>query len=123
MGTEVLLQNYSALGLGYAQKADYEKAAVYLKKTLEIDDSKTDIRANLGFILARTGKINDGITELNEAIRRNPSKPEYYNLLGGVLMADEKIDEAIKQFEKAVQLNPKFKEASDNLVRAKAKKK
>lgn len=123
VGTEVLLQNYSAIGMGFAQTAEYEKAGVYLKKTLEIDDSKNDIRANLGFILARTGNINDGITNLNEAIRRNPVKPEFYNLLGVVLMADEKIDEAIKQFEKAVQLNPKFKEANDNLLKAKARKK
>ncbi len=123
IGAEVLLQNYSAIGIGYAQKAEYEKAADYMQKALKIDDSKNDIRANLGFILARTGKINEGINELNEAVRRNPTKPEFYNLLGVVLLADEKVDEAIKQFEKAVQLNPKFKEASDNLMKAKAKKK
>jgi tetratricopeptide (TPR) repeat protein len=119
---EILYQNYDSLGLSYAAKNDFERAALYFGRALELNDSSTDIRSNLGFMLYRAGKTEEGIAQIRESINREPAKPELYNMLGTVLADQNKRDEAIKQFEKAIELEPDFAAAKNNLAKVKNRK-
>jgi tetratricopeptide (TPR) repeat protein len=119
---EALLQDCSVLGLGYAQKNDYEKAASYFGKALELNESDADLRSNLGVMLYKAGKKEEGIQQIEEAIRKNPGKPESYNMLGVILSDQGKYEDAIAQFKKAMELKPDFAAARKNLQRAESKR-
>jgi tetratricopeptide (TPR) repeat protein len=112
---EGLFQAYSLLGLGYAQKNDYEKAAIYFGKALTLNGSDVELKSNLGAMLYKAGKKEEGIRQIEEAIRQNPDKPEPYNILGLILSEQGKREEAIRQFQKALQLKPDFEAARKNL--------
>jgi Tfp pilus assembly protein PilF len=119
---EILYQNYDSLGLSYSSKSEFEKAALYFEKALEIKEDNTDVRSNLGFMLYRAGKKDEGIAQIEESIKRDPAKPELYNMLGTVLADQGKKDEAVKQFEKALELKPDFAPAKNNLEKMKNRK-
>jgi tetratricopeptide (TPR) repeat protein len=119
---EVLFQNYDSLGLAYAEKNDYEKAIIYLSKALELNGASTDTRSDLGFMLYRSGKTQEGIEEIEESIRQAPDKAELYNMLGTVLADQGKREEALKQFAKAIELNPDFTAAKNNLQKVQSRK-
>jgi tetratricopeptide (TPR) repeat protein len=119
---EILYQNYDSLGLSYAAKNDFEKAALYFGKALELNDTNTDVRSNLGFMLYRAGKTGEGVEQIEESIKQDPAKPELYNMLGTVLADQGKRDEAIKQFEKAVELKPDYSAAKNNLQKVQSRK-
>ncbi|HEV7646372.1 MAG TPA: tetratricopeptide repeat protein [Pyrinomonadaceae bacterium] len=119
---EILYQNYDSLGLSYSSKSEFEKAALYFGKALEIKEDNTDVRSNLGFMLYRAGKKDEGIAQIEESIKRDPAKPELYNMLGTVLADQGKKDEAVKQFEKALELKPDYAPAKNNLVKVQGRK-
>jgi tetratricopeptide (TPR) repeat protein len=119
---QVLLQNYNLLGWGYSQKNDYEKAALYFGKALEINGADSDLRSNYGFLLYRSGKEQEGIAQVEESIRQNPNKAEPQNMLGTILAAQGKNEEAIKHFEKALEIDPNFTPAQNNLKKVKSRK-
>ena len=119
---EALLQDCSVLGLGYAQKNDYEKAATYFGKALELNESDADLRSNLGVMLYKAGKKEEGIRQIEEAIRKSPGKPESYNMLGVILSDQGRYDDAITQFKKAIALKPDFEAARKNLQRTESKR-
>ena len=119
---EALFQNCNLLGVGYAQKNNYEKAAKYFGKALEVNGSDAELRANLGVMLYKAGKIDEGIQQIQESIRENPSKAEPYNMLGVILSDQGRHEDAIKQFEKAIELKPDFAAARKNLQRAESKR-
>jgi superkiller protein 3 len=119
---EALFQNCNLLGLGYAQKNDYEKAATYFEKALEVNESDAEVRANLGVMRYKAGKIDEGIRQIRESIRENPSKAEPYNMLGVMLSDQGRHEDAIKQFEKAIALKPDFAAARKNLQKAESKR-
>lgn len=119
----VLLENYNTLGMSYAQKGEYAKSALFLRKSLEITPSNADTRANFGFMLHQAGKTEEGIKELQESLRQNPGKAETHNMLGMIYLSQGKQTEAIAEFEKAVELRPEWMLANDNLQRARGVKK
>lgn len=119
---EILYQNYDSLGLKHADKKNYEKAAVYFEKALALSSANPDVRSNLGFMLYRAGRAQEGIQHIEEAIKQAPAKPELYNMLGTVLADQGKRAEAIKQFEKALEVAPTYAPAKNNLTKMQDRK-
>ncbi len=119
---QVLLQNYNLLGWGYSKQNNYEKAAHYFGKALELNGDDSDLRTNYGFMLYRAGKSQEGIQQIEESIKQNPDKPEAYNILGTVLSAEGRRDDAIRQFEKAIELKPDYAAAKNNLQKVQSRK-
>jgi tetratricopeptide (TPR) repeat protein len=115
-------QNYYLIGMTYSQKSDHEKAAVYWQKALDLKPDDSDLRANVGFTLYKTGKKEEGVAQVREAIKQDPSKAESRNMLGTMLSADGKPEEAIKEFEEALRINPDFAPAKNNLQKVKSRK-
>ena len=58
----------------------------------------------LGIILARVGKLDDGIAHLQRAVSLVPDSPEYHFNFCRLLAAGHRFPEAIRECEKAVQL-------------------
>ncbi|MFL5304027.1 MAG: tetratricopeptide repeat protein [Polyangia bacterium] len=71
--------------------------------------------SNLGYALARKGKIDDATREFREAIRLKPDVPETCTGLGVVLGLRGQIDEAIGWFREAIRLRPTYPDAHYDL--------
>ena len=71
---------------------------------------------NLGTLLARTGRLEEAIAHLEQALRRGPDVFETHYNLGGALAAAGRTQEAIQHFEQALRLRPDDAEAHNNLA-------
>ena len=70
---------------------------------------------NLGFALARTGRLPDAIDQFRQALRLKPNAPEVHDNLGSALGQEGRFPEAVDQYEQALQANPDFAGAHYNL--------
>lgn len=60
---------------------------------------------NLGFALAKQGKINEAIKEYTNALRLNPNNAKAHNNLGVVYTTQGRLDEAVNEYQIAINLN------------------
>jgi tetratricopeptide (TPR) repeat protein len=70
---------------------------------------------NLGVILVRSGRIQEGIAHYEQALRLNPDYAEAHNNLGLALMSLGRVPEAVRHFERALTIRPDSVEEQDNL--------
>ena len=54
------------------------------------------------------GKVDEGIGELNAAIKSNPKDPKLYNNLGLAYRTKKMFDAALLNYRKALDLDPSF---------------
>jgi Flp pilus assembly protein TadD len=85
---------------------------------MELAPNDSDIRANLGLMLARQGKLSEATAQLNEALRLNPKSAEAHNNLGLVFLMAGQPEKSLSHFSTALDLRPNFTVALDNLRRA-----
>ena len=69
----------------------------------------------LGVALGRQGRVDEAITEMQEAIRLRPAYAEAHGNLGAALGAKGQLDQAIGQFQETIRLKPDYAEAHNNL--------
>jgi tetratricopeptide (TPR) repeat protein len=77
----------------------------HIQKALETDPEFADANNMLGIVLARAGKLDDGIAHLEKAVANTPDSPEYRFNLGRLLAAHGRFADAIPHFEQAVKLS------------------
>jgi tetratricopeptide (TPR) repeat protein len=77
---------------------------------------------NLGKELFQKGRVDEAMSQFQEAIRQRPKDAEAYCGLGAALGWEGRIDEAIAQIQKAVQLEPNDADAHNNLGNAMLRK-
>lgn len=63
-------------------------------------------QSNLGVELGRQGRVSEGISHLQEALRILPNYPEAHNNLDTLLGRNGQLDEAITHLEVAIRLEP-----------------
>ena len=73
---------------------------------------------SLGTILVATGRTNEGIAELEQAIQLQPNSVEPYNNLGYALEETGHLDQAIAYYQRSLQQNPHFATGRSNLANA-----
>ncbi len=73
---------------------------------------------DLGNALCQKGRMDEGITQFQQALQINPAYEEAHNNLGNALLQKGGVDEAITQFQQALQINPAFAAAHNNLGNA-----
>jgi len=98
----LIVRGQALLGL-----RDFEKA-----RTALIDADKLrpeDVRAKIGLAQSYVsqGKIKEGETEIDEALRRKPESVEALVLKGELRRLNKDLDGAVQQFDKAVKVNDK----------------
>ena len=110
------------MGMGLTQHLaeQTEKAAVALKKAIELDPAFTDAYIVLGDVLESDNKLEDALPVFEAAIRKQPDSYIGYFYCGKILlkMNDGRLEQAIEQLRKTVQLAPDFAEGRYELGRA-----
>jgi Flp pilus assembly protein TadD len=71
--------------------------------------------ANLGVIYRQAGKLNESASELEQAVKINPSQPIYFNQLGVTYRQLGKFDKARDAYEKAIALDAGYAAPTLNL--------
>lgn len=117
----ILANSYLNLAAAFAQQARFDRAAVSLRQALEFAPDRADARANYALALYFQNKLDDAKGEIERAIRQNPNLAESYNIYGLILLMQNDPGAAVSQFEQALRLKPDFKDAQDNLEKARLK--
>jgi len=78
-------------------------------------------RSTLGMVLAKQGKLEASLEELNEAIRINGRFDMTWAYRGNVLFMLGRRDEAASDFRRALELNPENPVAQKGLAAALAR--
>jgi tetratricopeptide (TPR) repeat protein len=99
-----------------------DKAIVHYRKALALGlkDAEAEAKAhyNLGLILSGQGKLEEAITEYQQAIRlKKDFAVAHYNL-GNALSQQRKMDEAIAEYREAIRIQEDYPEAHCNLRQA-----
>ena len=101
--SEERLDDYMEIGVLYAQKGHYDKAADLFQKIVKERPRSAEARNNLGFVYLKQGKYNMAEREFNEALKIDGDFVlAYYNL--ACLYTRKGLDvEAMIYLKKAVQ--------------------
>ena len=95
------------LGLVYRERRAYAKALIEAEKAIAIDPNYANARVLLASILYYAGRAEQGLTQMQEAIRLHPYHPHNYPFhLGQAYFILGKYDEAIKIFKEGLSRNP-----------------
>lgn len=94
-----------------------EAELIYLE-VLEQEPNNANVLHLIGLIRYASGKYDDAISFINQALALAPTIPEFYNNLGEALRAAGRPEEAITNYERALALKPHFAEARNNLGNA-----
>ena len=79
-------------------------AAAY--RALELDPALADAYTSLGLIQAHTGKLREGLRDLDRAIELNPGLAFAHNMRSRALYSLERHEEALAAANRSVQLDP-----------------
>ena len=79
-------------------------------------DYDAEMHCCMGFDLVRSGRIDEAIHHLSEALKLNPLHSTAHNNLATALCFQEKFEEAIQHFEKTLEVNPESYSARTNLA-------
>ena len=90
----------------------YGDAIASYDKAIEIDATNAAYHNNLGLVMVRAGKLDDGKMKLAEAALLDPGNAaKYFFNLGAVMVNTANTEGAIQAFTKATEANPNFSNA------------
>ena len=102
-----MLWHYRNLGKAfYENRATQYEAVETFKKALDLAPDSAQERVNYGLALLRAGKKTEGMAELEQAQKQDPTIPHTWFNLGIAYMRDSKESRAIEQFEGMLRLVP-----------------
>lgn len=99
---------YYYAGLTYSSAKDYDKAAAYYKKALDIDPNYFEANLNLGYVI-----MSPAIDIYNSANKLPASKQKEYT--AAIAKSNALFDKAKPYIVKATEVNPTSVEALSNL--------
>jgi len=96
---------YVELAKLYDVEGNAAEADATLRKALLTEPQNVVIMSELGYLLAKTGKVKDAVEILDKAAKLNSYTPSHY-FHAYALGRDGQLKEALAAFEKALSLNP-----------------
>ena len=104
-----LAEAHNALGfvLGFYDY-DYAESERQYRRVLQINPNYTQAHQNLGVMLNRLGRHEEGIAEIRRALEIEPLSIIVNRLYGDALFGNRRFDEALTQFKKTLELDPTF---------------
>jgi tetratricopeptide (TPR) repeat protein len=110
-------------GLSKYELGDYKGATLDYTKAIVIGVSLPYYRVYIlrGIAEINLGRLEEAILDFDKAIEIDPNNPQPYNHRGYAKEKLGKIKEAKLNYEKAIELEPGYKDATENLLRLKAK--
>ncbi len=97
---------YFVTSLVYRERRDYVKAVVEAEKAIRLDPNYANGRVALATVLYYTGRAEEGLEQIREAMKLEPhSTHNYLWHLGQAYFILNRYEEAIDAFEKGLQKN------------------
>ena len=87
---------------------DYPGSERQYRRVLEINPNYTQAHQNLGVMLNRLGRTEEGMAEIRRALEIEPLSIIVNRLYGDALFCNRRFDEALAQFKKTLELDPAF---------------
>jgi len=97
------------LGNMQFDQQNYDAAAGWYRKALDVRPQEVSVRTDLGTALFYSNHIDESLTELRKSLELNPTHPQtLFNI--GVVLLDGKKDTkgALEAWDKLVATNPNF---------------
>ena len=94
-----------ALRRYYETAQRYDEAEKYLLKLVELDSDKSAGRAQIIDLHARTGRINQAVSEYQQLLKDDPKYLRGYSRLAEMLLELGDVNGATKQVEAALKIN------------------
>ncbi len=98
--------NWYAYGESLRVQDKNDQAIDAYKKTLEIEQDHPKAATKLGYVLYKSGQIDESEVVLTAAIKRNPKDPYPYFNLGFVYADSKKYTLAVNSFKRFIELAP-----------------
>jgi tetratricopeptide (TPR) repeat protein len=107
----------------WRQLSHWQNSITLFEQAIKMTDDNAIAHNNLGAVLVRNGRLDEGLAHLNEAVRIYPNYGTAYDNIavtlfqqGNLLMQDEsRWPEAIALYRCALELKPNFTEAQQSL--------
>lgn len=103
-------------GLAAINSGKYQEAEQLFRQMLKADPGMVEAKHQLGTVLARTGRADEGISYLREATAASPKEPLYWSNLAAACYIAHDSKGAIDAARHAVDLQPDYGLAWDNLA-------
>jgi len=116
---DTLIQTPEAYNVRGGQALDagqWEQAAEYFRKGLEINPNDASLRHRLGTALAQVGDKAGAAAQFEEVIRRDPTQARAHFSLGVLLNEAGQYDEAVAHLKSAIQHEPGYVQARIQLA-------
>jgi len=102
LGTGALMNEASC----YQEQGDMAKLAETLKRVVDIDPTKEDIRYSLAVMYDKQDKVDEALGQYEELYRANPGYKNVAYAEGVIYYGKDQFDKAEPYFDKAAQLHP-----------------
>jgi len=90
------------------QEWDWADAEARLRQAIAANPSLADARFSLAHLLVATGRFEEGIAQVEQAVQLDPLSPLIVSIHAGFLTAARRNDEAAAVLEDALELQPGF---------------
>ena len=90
------------------QDYDYDGAEREYRRVIELNPNYGLAHQNLGVMLNRVGRHEEGMAELRQGLELEPLSIIMNRLYGDILLCARRYDEALTQFTKTLELDPTF---------------
>jgi tetratricopeptide (TPR) repeat protein len=101
---------YERLGVKALDKKEWQAAAAYFRKGVELAPDNASVRHRLGTALFVNGDARGAMQQFEEVVRRSPDFAKARYSLGVLMIASGRENDAIEQLSAAVRYDPNYVE-------------
>ncbi|MGP8200264.1 MAG: tetratricopeptide repeat protein [Limisphaerales bacterium] len=99
----------------WKQTASWENDEALWSRSLACTTDNAAAHLNLGTALLAGGRVDDAITQYQQALHINPDYADAHFNLGNALRKNGRVEDAIAQYQQTLHINPNYAEARLNL--------
>ena len=104
---------HNGLGAAFEKVGDLDGSIKEFQLADQLDSRDSTARQNLSLVLNKksiaaqsSGRIEDAIAQLQNAVQLNPTNASLHNSLGAAYDRGTRLDDAMAQFDEAIKLDP-----------------